>query len=119
MYPTVNTISLFTIINELIGGFKDEYINIEQESLYGSKLFGLSEIQIEKSNDDGQKIYGLSKDEVDIVREFFDQEIRGNDAMHVLKIYKMLIKGVLDEELHQILISAITKHKGNNFDFFL
>lgn len=72
VYPTVNTISLFTIINELIGGFKDEYINIEQESLYGSKLFGLSEIQIEKSNDDGQKIYGLSKDEVDIVREFFD-----------------------------------------------
>lgn len=48
VYPLVNTISLFTIINNLIGGFKDEFINLEQESLYGSKLFGLSEIQIEK-----------------------------------------------------------------------
>ena len=56
----------------MIGGFKNEHINIEKESLYGSKFFGLSEIQIEKTNKDGLKIYGLIETEVDIVREFFD-----------------------------------------------
>ena len=74
---------------------------------------------MEKTNDDGLKIYGLKPEEIDIVREFFDQEIRGNDAGQVMKTYSMLIKGIKDEELHQILIQAITKHKGNNFDFFL
>lgn len=61
----------------------------------------------------------MTKDEVDMVREFFDQEIRGNDVQQVMKIYKMLTRGIKDENLGQILTTAITKHKGNNFDFFL
>jgi hypothetical protein len=57
-------------------------------------VLGLSEIQNFKSNDEGLKIFGLKSDEIDTVREFFDLEIRGNDAVSVLKTYKKLLKEI-------------------------
>ena len=61
---------------------------------------------------------GLTSKEMESVKEFFDEEIRGHDGESVLRIYQQLLKDVQNRELKHILIDRITKERGNSFEFF-
>ena len=40
---------------------------------------------------------GIQEGEMNLVKKFFDEEIRGKDASNVLEIYKELFRDILDE----------------------
>jgi hypothetical protein len=40
---------------------------------------------------------GIQEGEMNLVKKFFDEEIRGKDASIVLEIYKELFRDILDE----------------------
>ena len=61
---------------------------------------------------------GLTADEMETVRAFFDEEIRGQDASQVLMVYRRLLSDISNKELYTIIIDRITKSKGNDFEFF-
>lgn len=61
---------------------------------------------------------GLSKSEMETVGQFYDEEIRGQDAAIVLKAYQSLLKDMTNKTLYGIMISRITTSKGNDFEFF-
>ena len=64
-YPKVSSISLFTIVQEIIGGFKNLHLNIDEaekkeeseENFFAAnnRSRGLSIIQHEKAKDEGLK----------------------------------------------------------------
>lgn len=60
----------------------------------------------------------LSPQEMESIREYFDEEIRGRDALTVVLAYKMLFRDISSQTLKIFLINQITKHKGNDFEFF-
>ena len=49
VFPLVQDKNLFSIIPEIIDGFKNEHLNIDtdEDFIYGSKSLGLSEINME------------------------------------------------------------------------
>ena len=60
----------------------------------------------------------LGPQEMESIREFFDEEIRGRDANTVVLVYKMLFRDIASQSLKIFLINKITKFKGNDFEFF-
>ena len=60
----------------------------------------------------------LGVQEMESIREFFDEEIRGRDANTVVLVYKMLFRDISSQSLKIFLINKITKYKGNDFEFF-
>ena len=108
----------------MVDGFKDEVLNTkkqdENEEYFGMRksIMGISEIQMMNIKTSAQQEFGLLPDEMELVREFFDEEIRGRDAQEVLKIYQILLKDIGNRKLRAILIEKISKFKGNDFAFF-
>ena len=60
----------------------------------------------------------LDQQEMESIREFFDEEIRGRDANTVVKVYRLLFQDISSGPLRIFLINKITKFKGNDFEFF-
>ena len=60
----------------------------------------------------------LGLHEMESIREFFDEEIRGRDANTVVLVYKMLFRDIESSALKIFLLNKITKFKGNDFEFF-
>ena len=50
---------------------------------------------------DRAKSAGLSPNEIENINLFFDDEIRGRDANHVLKIYQKLMSEIYDKKVRQ------------------
>ena len=122
-FELVKEFSLFTLIVDLAKGFSSDYLNMQQREddvslSMMAKSFALSEIQMKRTTAAAETEMGLMPDEMDNVQEFFDEEIRGRDAAHVLGIYQRLLSQIENEQVRQTLISKISKHKGNDFDFF-
>ena len=46
---------------------------------------------MKKTAENAESEMGLLPDEMDSVQDFFDEEIRGRDAAHVLAIYRRLL----------------------------
>lgn len=120
VFPLVSQLSLFTLIPDLIDGFKAEHLNIDCQDdtkleFARMKSMALSEIQMENYKSAAERDLGLGSDEMENVREFFDEEIRGKDAEYVLRIYNMLLRDVLHSDLKRCLVDKITKFKGNDF----
>ena len=46
---------------------------------------------------------GIQEGEMNLVKKFFDEEIRGKDASIVLEIYKEFFRDIVDENFKQIL----------------
>ena len=61
---------------------------------------------------------GIQEGEMNLVKKFFDEEIRGKDASIVLEIYKEFFRDIADENFKQILIEKITRFKANDFEYF-
>jgi hypothetical protein len=61
---------------------------------------------------------GIQEGEMNLVKKFFDEEIRGKDASIVLEIYKEFFRDIVDENFKQILIEKITRFKANDFEYF-
>ena len=55
---------------------------------------------------------------MNLVKKFFDEEIRGKDASIVLEINKEFFRDIVDENFKQILIEKITRFKANDFEYF-
>ena len=127
VYELVAHFPIFKLIPNIVDGFKREHLNIEvdQDNDYydiSQSFFGkeraLTQIQMNNYKTKAQQDMGLRDDEMEYIREFFDEEIRGRDALTVLGIYKLLFRDIKDQDMKQILIGKITKFKGNNFEFF-
>lgn len=117
VFHKVSDMPLFTFTPDVVGGFKKDHLNINK-SLYGkNNLSGLSEIQMEYQIEKATHM-GLSKSEMETVSQFYDDEIRGQDAAIVLRTYKRLLKDMSNQQLYSIMISRITSSKGNDFEFF-
>ena len=118
VFPQVKDMGLFTFVPDLVGGFKPKFLNINQKpALYGYANAGLTEIQMEIQTEKASHM-GLTPDEMETVRAFFDEEIRGQDASQVLRVYQRLLSNISNKELYTIIIDRITKSKGNDFEFF-
>lgn len=84
----------------------------------GDSARGLTEIQMERQKQKAKQDMDLSPKEMDCIRDFFDEEIRGRDAATVLEVYRMLLRDITFQSLKIFLIDKITKFKGNDFQFF-
>lgn len=131
VYERVAYFQMFKQIPEIADGFKREHLNVvidgeapdRFEALLASKgkdfdQRGLTEIQMSRYQKRAQQDMDLSPQEMESIREFFDEEIRGRDALAVVLTYKMLFRDISSQSLKMYLISQITKYKGNDFAFF-
>lgn len=131
VYERVAYFQMFKQIPEVVDGFKQEHLNLCLPTTEGPETFegllakreadnqrGLTEIQMERQKQKAKKDMDLSPREMESIRDFFDEEIRGRDATTVLTVYKMLLRDISFQTLKIFLIDKITKFKGNDFQFF-
>jgi len=103
----------------MVGGFKNEFLNINfEEDAFFHRSMALSEVQFQKTKEKSISDYALAPTEVEHAREFFDEEIRGQDTHQVLQIYQRLFSQLKHPLLRQIMLENITTYKGNDFTFF-
>lgn len=88
--------SLFTLIPNIVGGFRDQFLNVLHTDSFGanSRSLGLSELHMEALKKKGEQEMATSEQELERIRDFFDQEIRGREASKVVEVYRLLLKDI-------------------------
>jgi hypothetical protein len=69
----------------------------------------LTVIQNEKAKNETEKL-GFVATEHDNMQEFFNNEIKRNDAKHVMRTIQKLFKDIRNPKLKKYFIEALTKH---------
>ena len=82
VFDLVKDLSLFSDILEIVDGFKKEYLNVivnPEKSIFQmmSKSMALSEIYISDLQAKQEQEMDLKPEEMESIKDFFDEEIRG------------------------------------------
>jgi len=95
VYPTIKKTGMFNFIHDFADGFRKEYLNYDMETTP----------VVERKDEDPE--IELSEKEQNVILAFFDDNIRGQESIKVVKTYRFLLKDIKNEELRELLLVKI------------
>ena len=114
-------IHFLRIIPEIVGEYRRSFLNFNEkiEPIYNRRsTIAMTAIHIENIAVESKKKFGTEKEDIEHIREFFVEEILGQSADQVIRIYQKLFQDIKFPDIKNFLLDKITQFKANDFDFF-
>jgi hypothetical protein len=113
-FKKVSNLPLFTWVVKLIEGYEKEGMNMDDGEVRASDIHKkLTMISNEKARNETENM-GFTASEHDNMKEFFDMELKKNDAKEVLRIINLLFKDIRQSKLKRYFVEALSKHVSSN-----
>jgi hypothetical protein len=95
---------------KLIEGYEKEGMNMDDAEVRASDIYKkLTMISNEKARSETENL-GFTASEHDNMKEFFDKELKKNDAKEVLRSISLLFKDIRQSKLKRYFVEALSKH---------
>jgi hypothetical protein len=105
----VQNLPIFTWVPELVDGYnKKDCLNID-EGRSVDVMRRLTVIQHERARNEAQQL-GFTSGEHDNMQEFYNREIKRNDAKRVIQTVEFMFKDIQNPKLRRYFIDALTTH---------
>jgi hypothetical protein len=101
---------MFTWVPKLVEGYNRDCMNIDEGNVRSVDLRKrLTIIQNERARTETQML-GFTSEEHDNMQEFYNREIKKNDASQVIQTVEFMFKDIKNQKLARYFIEALTKH---------
>ena len=90
-------------------GYSHEWLNLDEEGRSVDLTKRLTIIQHERARTEAERL-GFTAAEHDSMQEFFNREMKRNDAKSVMATIECMFKDIENAKLRRYFIDALTKH---------
>jgi ribosomal protein L14E/L6E/L27E len=108
VFNKVYDLPIFSWVPKLVEGYQKKTMNID-DSKAADMVRRLTVISKERTKIETESM-GFDSSEYDNMTEFFNKEIKKNDAKEVLKTFQKLFKDIKNSKLKRYFIESVTKH---------
>ena len=113
VFKKVQNLPMFTWVPKLVEGYNRDCMNMD-EGRQVDIMKRLTIIQHERARTEAERL-GFTSEEHDSMQEFFNREMKRNDAKAVMATVEFMFKDIANPKLRKYFTEALTKHVSDDF----